>query len=70
MTPPVAVCNNCVTSRGFCGTMTEYIAERDSDDGASKYRRKKDCNYRSGYSHGILLFMQIAVKEKYCTSLS
>lgn len=50
--------------------MTEYIAERDSDDGASKYQRKKDCNYRSGYSHEILLFMQIAVIEKHCTSLS
>lgn len=64
---PVAMCNNCVTSRGFCGTMTKYIAEGDSDNGASRYRRKKDCDYTSSYSHGI---MQITVIEKRCTSLS
>lgn len=49
--------------------MTEYIAERDSDDGASKYRRKKDCDYRSSYSRGILLFMQITVIKKHYTPL-
>jgi hypothetical protein len=54
------MCNNCVTSRGFCGTMTEYIAGRDSDDGASRYQRKKDCDYMSSYSRG----MQIIVTEK------
>lgn len=50
--------------------MTEYIAERDSDDGASKYRRKKDCDYRLRYSHGISVFMQITIiyREASCIS--